>query len=431
MAKLDGTHLALGVVAAVAAAGAVASRSRGSRALSSMTTVVGLDPSQPWKAMVGAAKGGPSQEKWKAAFRNYPLDIELHVVGNRRDEETWLRKVRRPAPGKLKIVVEARTFDSDPQMARLIEAGRKQAPSDAFALMTPFTVLHRIFDSSYTNNYSSEMPVLALTEELGSVVVGGFRGSTPYKYVPKELFEWAMEDCTAPAPVPQPVLQPQAPTRAVLLSDFIKKRGSSSRREQDERDAKVDTCVEAMMARWTDASSVYDESQDLLLGGGMFIEETDERNEAFEPYREKSEVHARVFSRIVASLTCPTAAGRLLRLTSYGQAMADCYATWAVANRNPLVKLTVDDLRKFSVDKQIDRWLKSIGGQQNTTDVAIKRYREKLEQVAVPVLRWVAENDKSSAFAKAIAAGKKLHSQREPLIHACNEVLSLQRVLAI
>ena len=429
MAKLDGTHLALGVVAAVAAAGAVASRSRGSRALSSMTAVAGLDPSQPWKAMVGAAKGGPSQEKWKAAFRNYPLDVDLHVVGNRRDEETWLRKVRRPAPGKLKIVVEARTFSANPQMARSIEANRKQAPSDAVALMTPFTTLHRMFDSSYTNNYSSEMPVLALTEELGSVVVDGFGGFIPYKDVPEELFEWAMEDCTAP--VPQPVLQPQAPKRAVLLSDFIKKRGSSSRREQDERDAEVDTCVEGMMAKWRDASTVYDKSQDLLLGGSYFINDTDELNEAFEPYREKREDHGRVFSRVVASLTCPTAAGRLLRLTDYSQAMADCYATWAIGNRNPLVRLTEDDLRDFRVDKQIDRWLKSIGGQQNTTEVAIRRYRENLERVAVPVLRWVAENDDSDAIVRATAAGRILHSQREPLIDACNEVLGMQRVLAI
>ena len=409
MAKLDGTHLALGVVAAVAAAGAVASRSRGSRALSSMTAVAGLDPSQPWKAMVGAAKGGPSQEKWKAAFQNYPFDVDLHVIGgwaalnSLRDMTAWLRKVHRPAPGKLKIVVEAITFSASPRMARRTEADRKQAPSDAFALMTPFMTLHRIFDSSFSQKFSSKsMPALALTEALGAVVSKGLGGSRRSQPVPEELYEWAMEDCGY----------------------------SVTAQQQDERDAEVDVCVEGMMARWTDASTVYAESQDLLLGG-RFIDETDEVAEAFEPYREKGEDHARVFSRVVASLTCPTAAGRLIRLTSYSEAMADCYATWAIGNRNPLVRLTEDDLREFRVDKQIDRWLKSIGGQQNTTDVAIKRYRESLERVAVPVLRWVAENDKSSAFAKAIAAGKKLHARREPLIHACNEVLGMQRVLDI
>jgi hypothetical protein len=400
----DGTKFALGAVGLLAAAGAVASRSRGSRALSSMTAVAGLDPSQPWKAMVGAAKGGPSQEKWKAAFRNYPLDVDLHVVGDLRDMTAWLRKVHRPAPGKLKIVVEARTFRSDPQMARRIEANRKQAPSDAFALMTPFTTLHRMFDSSFSQNFSSwSMPALALTEALGAVVSEGLGGSRRSQPVPEELYEWAMEDCGY----------------------------SVTAQQQDERDAEVDVCVEGMMAKWTDASAGYDESQDLLLGGGMFIDETDEVAEAFEPYREKGEDHARVFSRVVASLTCPTAAGRLLRLTDYSQAMADCYATWAIGNRNPLVRLTEDDLRDFRVDKQIDRWLKSIGGQQNTTDVAIKRYRENLERVAVPVLRWVSENDESDAIEMAIAATRILHGQREPLIHACNEVLGMQRVLAI
>jgi hypothetical protein len=401
----DGTKFALGAVGLLAAAGAVASRSRGSRALSSMTVDPRLrEASQPWKAMVGAAKGGPSQQKWTQAFRNYPLDIDLHVVGNRRDMEAWLRKVHRPVAGKLKIVVEARTFGADPQMARRIEAGRKQAPSDAFALMTPFTTLHRIFDSSYSQTFSSKsMPALALTENLGAIVSEGLGGSRRSQPVPEELYEWAMEDCG----------------------------DSVTAQQQDERDAEVDACVEGMMARWTDAATVYDESSDLLLGGGMYIDETDEVAEAFEPYREKGEDHARVFSRVVASLTCPTAAGRLLRLTDYSQAMADCYATWAIGGRNPLVKLTADDLRDFRVDKQIDRWLKSIGGEKNTTEVAIRRYRESLERVAVPVLRWVAENDESDAIDMALSAGRMLHNQRELLIHACNDVLSIQRVLAI
>jgi len=95
------------------------------------------------------------------------------------------------------------------------------------------------------------------------------------------------------------------------------------------------------------------------------------------------------------------------------------------------VKLTEDDLRDFRVDKQVERWLKSIGGEKNTTEVAIRRYRESLERVAVPVLRWVAENDTSDAIDMAWSAGRMLHNQREPLINACNEVLSIQRVLAI
>jgi hypothetical protein len=115
--------------------------------------------------------------------------------------------------------------------------------------------------------------------------------------------------------------------------------------------------------------------------------------------------------------------------------MADCYATWGMSRwgRNPLVRLTEDDLYDFRVDKQIDRWLKSIGGQQNTTDMAIRRYRENLERVAVPVLRWVAENDTrtSDAIKMATSAGRMLHNQRELLINTCNEVLSIQRVLAI
>ena len=96
MAKLHGTHLALGVVAAVAAAGAVASRSRGSRALSSMTADASLDPSLPWKAMVGAARGGESLGKWKSSFQNYPMDIDLHVMEDKCEADTWLCRTPRP-----------------------------------------------------------------------------------------------------------------------------------------------------------------------------------------------------------------------------------------------------------------------------------------------------------------------------------------------
>jgi len=120
----------------------------------------------------------------------------------------------------------------------------------------------------------------------------------------------------------------------------------------------------------------------------------------------------------------------MIRITTFGQAMADCYATWAIANRNPLVKLTEEDLRNFRVDKQINRWLKSIGGKKNTTDVAIRRYRENLERVAVPVLRWVNDNI-PDAIETAAATGQMLHDQRKPLIDACNDVLSIQRVLVI
>jgi hypothetical protein len=392
MAKLDGTHLALGVVAAVAAAGAVASRSRGSRALSSMTAVAGLDPSQPWKAMVGAAKGGPSQEKWKTAFRNYPLDIDLHVVEDKCEADAWLCRTPRPLPGKLNLLVLARTFSANPQMARAVEQLRKKAPSGAIALMTPFTTMHRVFDASFLSEMDRTAPALMLTDQLSELMSSGKRDEFLDSKRSTTFSKWGDEDC----------IEHQDPG-----------------------------CRKRLREKWESARSVYIESRELLVTDRYFIDATEAFYDAMAPYADDVEYDGGTFTRVVASLTCPTAAGRLLRLTDYAQAMADCYATWAVANRNPLVRLTVDDLRKFSVDNQIDRWLKSIGGQQNTTDMAIKRYREKLEQVAVPVLRWVVENDKSSAFAKAIAAGKKLHARREPLIKACNDVLSIQRTLVI
>jgi hypothetical protein len=393
MEKLDGTHLALGVVAAVAAAGAVASRSRGSRALSSMTADASLDPSLPWKAMVGAARGGPSLEKWKSSLRNYPFDIDLHVIdeNGRDDISLWLRKMHRPAPGTLKLVVGAQEEETwDDQIRR----DRKTAPSYSLALFTPFATLHRVFDASYGFAYK-ERRALALTGTVHEVVSAANRGESPHRVPePKELRAWAWSDC--------------------------------------EGHSDMDGCINKIVDKFRNARSVYERSKSTLEIGAVFIDdEVEGLRQAFNPYTELDEEWSRVFTRIVSSLICPTAAGRLLRLSDYSQAMADCYATWGISRRNPLVKLTEDDLYHFRVDKQVERWLATIGGAENTTDVAIRRYRENLERMAVPVLRWVAENDDEGSIDEVVYRGGLFHEQREPLINACNDVLSIQRVLAI
>jgi len=371
---MNGRDLTLGVVGALAVAGALASRRTGSRALSSITATSVQRPSQPWKGIVGAAKGGPSQEKWRTAYRNYPLEIDLQVVdGN--DLESFCSTVRRPAPGSIKLIVSATTFTKHPEVAEEIETSRKQDPSNSVALMTPFAVMHRVFDESYGLALYCKH-VCVLTEALADL-------TNKYNTYP---------------------------TRIMLADRFAQEDGS--------------------LLKWLSASSVYRKFGSIKLSKVCIDEDNNEAWEAFLPYAETDEAPDYVFSRVVASLTCPTAAGRMIRITTFGQAMADCYATWAIANRNPLVKLTEEDLRNFRVDKQINRWLKSIGGKKNTTDVAIRRYRENLERVAVPVLRWVNDNI-PDAIETAAATGQMLHDQRKPLIDACNDVLSIQRVLVI
>ena len=315
---MNGRDLTLGVVAGLAVAGALASKRTGSRALSSMTAPSIQRPAQPWKGLVGAAKGGPSQEKWRTAYRNYPLEIDLQVV-DETDLESFCSTVRRPAPGRLKLIVSAYTFTADSEYASYIERSRKQDPSYSLALMTPFAVMHRVFDESYgAQVYCNKL--LVLTVALNRA--------------------YASHDASYNEPQFRPA------------DNFVRADGSRS--------------------KWLSAFSVYTKSG-VLNPRSRISDDNKEAWKAFRPYAETDEAPDYVFSRVVASLTCPTAAGRLIRITTFGQAMADCYATWAIANRNPLVRVTEDDLRNFRVDKQVERWLKSIGGEKNTTEVAIKR----------------------------------------------------------
>ena len=68
---MNGRDLTLGIAAGLAVAGVVAKRRRGSPALTSLTAPQGLSPAQPWKGVVGAARGGPALEGWKQALTTH------------------------------------------------------------------------------------------------------------------------------------------------------------------------------------------------------------------------------------------------------------------------------------------------------------------------------------------------------------------------
>lgn len=189
---MNGRDLTLGALAGLAVAGMVAQRRRGSRELTALTAPQGLSPAQPWKGLVGAAKGGPSLESWKESLARLPFSLSIEVVGTLKASEAWLAKVRRPGPGKVKMCIYARDTMSprEHSAAAAIESGRKQAPSDAFALFSPFTVAHRLFDVSYTALTKDPNHALALGQALGEVVMEG--SGEPDVDV---LNEWARDDC--------------------------------------------------------------------------------------------------------------------------------------------------------------------------------------------------------------------------------------------
>ena len=406
---MNGRDLTLGALAGLAVAGMVAKRRRGSRELTSLTAPQGLSPAQPWRGLVGAAKGGPALEGWKQALDRLPFDLSIEVVGTQKAEEAWLARVRRPGPGKVKMCIWARdTMDRSATTA--IQSERKQAPSDAFALFSPFTVAHRLFDVSYTALTQDPNHALALSQALGEVVMEG-SGEADVDV----LREWAHDDC--------------------------EDAGADLDPEEDEDawDEAMDGCAEAIFTRWGEIQKVYRDAGELFQSEPLYIDNDTDLPDDVAALLERHEDRSHLISRVLVSLCCPTAAGRLLRLTDYSQAMADCYATHVVSGRNPLVRLSVRDLERFSVDAQVKRWLATASAKK-ATEGQIAKYRRELERVAVPVLRFLREPDANDddrsgllrrAVRQAVRLAEELHAQRAGLIEAANGVFAIQRVVVL
>ena len=405
---MNGRDLTLGALAGLAVAGLVAQRRRGSRELTALTAPQGLSPAQPWKGLVGAAKGGPALEGWKESLARLPFSLSIEVVGTLKASEAWLAGVRRPGPGKVKMCIYARdTMDrSESRSAAAIQSGRKQAPSDAFALFSPFTVAHRLFDVSYTALTKDPNHALALSQALGEVVMEGGSDEVDVDV----LNEWARDDCEYAG------------------------AGLDPEEDEDGVNEAMDACMEATFTQWNEIQKVYRDASDLFQNQPLYIDEDAELPDDVAALLERYEERSHLISRVLVSLFCPTAAGRLLRLTDYSQAMADCYATHVVSGRNPLVKLTVPDLKRFSVDAQVKRWLATASAKK-ATEGQIAKYRRELERVAVPVLRFLcapdANDDRSGLLREAVRLAEELHAQRTGLIHAANGVFAIQRVVVL
>lgn len=416
-AEMNGRTLTLGFAAGLAAASTLAASrdARGSRALTALDLYKGqeLAPAQPWKRLVGAARGGPALQAYQRGLARLPLDVRIDVVRSVRAQDAWLQEVRRPAPGKLRISIYARSHGeagSDSGAAARVQAERNRRPSDAFALFTPFGIAHRLFDSTYSGTPGAK---LAGSQALSSIVMG--EGES----IDSDVFrEWAMDD-----------------------SEYESVAAPQDEDEDDEEarmadDEATDAFITSLYERWEAITDAYEDAykQDILSGttieGSLYDKPIPPKvRAALGDYVEASEETGHLISRVLTSLTCPTAAGRLLRLTDGSQAMSDCYATWVVGGRNPLLALSEDDLKRFSPERQVARWLASEPGSRGTP-VQAARYQKTLEEVAVPVLRWLGRAD-PDVFRTAASQAESLAHVRLPLIHAANDFLAIQRVMAI
>jgi len=395
---MNGRDLTLGTLAGLAMAGMVAQRRRGSRELTALTAPQGLSPAQPWKGLVGAAKGGPSRESWKQAMDRLPFDLSIEVVGQD-DADAWLAAVKRPRPGMVKVCVQS--VDIETYNSRIVFSSRT-AGNTTF---TPFNIVHRLYDMTFTSIPETSAPSFDANGKLrGSQklalgnVIGG-RELTQNRSVTSVLEEWAQEDCQSMAP------------------------------------ANLDVCKRSIFDRWEAIKRAYDSRPERIHRPGEPYDFTSQK------YRIK-EFYGRPLSGwegdpknwdddvrgVAYSLFCPTAAGRLLVFADFSQAMADCYATHMLSGRNPLLTLTERDLAYFSVDDQIERWLATASAKKST-DLQIARYRSTLEQRAVPVLKALRKVD--GALPALVQDWAGFRERRPKLIEAATDVLSLQRVVVM
>jgi len=376
---MNGHTLTFTSLAGLAVAGLVAQR-RGSRELTALTAVPGLSPARSWKGIVGAAKGGPSLEAWKASLARFPFDLSIEVVGSLKAQDAWMREVQRPESGTFRMCM----------WARETEFPNGPAP------FSPFMVAHRLFDV----HDSSLSPKLALSRALAQI-------------------EEDDDD--------KPVIDAEAVEVAKnALRMWARDDARSALKDEKGYAAAVDACTQSYFAQWASILKTCKNAKMLSRGWPHLIRNYGNASDLRPLLEEPNEEEDSCLSRILASLSCPTATGRLLRLTDYGQAMADCYATWVVSGRDPLVKLTERDLRNFSVDAQIKRWLATASAKK-ATEVQIAKYRHELERVAVPALQWIAQNE-PQLFREAAKYNAGLRAKRAGRIEAANGVFALQRI---
>ncbi len=380
---------------------------RGSKALSSLSASSSIEEvAQPWKRLVGAARGGPAMQAYAHGFRNFPLDLKIEVVGSLNEAEAWLKKTRRGPSGTLRLCVYGRDHGDagERSAAARLQEGRKQTPSDSFGLFSPFVVAHRMFDASYSTLFTDKADRLALTRTLSMVVMDNMRNADVIETFNEHevLRDWTEDDCVND-------VDPQE--------------------DEDGWAEAQDACHGKIAGAVQQIAGVYEDASEVLSGGEITFLGEHGTNRFAALHGEKSEEIDHLCSRVLTSLCCPTAAGRLLRLTDHSQIMADCYATHVVAGRDPLVTLTARDLEKFSPDAQVARWL-AISPGSRATEVQVARYRRTLEETAVPVLKLVVKHSPGS-IERAVNLSRQVREHRVRLIQAANDAFALQRVLAI
>ena len=429
--------------------------------------------SKPFRALFAAAKGSPALAKYQAAFKNAPFD--LHVVLTGEDPEGWLphsgmgqgpkdwwRKIEREASrlpeGSIVLV------QGEPAHRRMrtygdrgggimdhlesIESGRRGDAPTGFALMTPFTVAHRLFDAALTRQ-----PVVPLISgEIQDAVIDGFDGQIDWRE--SDRWGWFREklvegligtigDTDWHAEATRLIAQEQQISPQEVDEDEVWER------VEELKDPAMDDAVEAYVGRFDAAV----EAMVRGVGAGSLGYPWDAGEAIAAHHPDKGGAHRALPSslfrfdsdrhlgeadqwarRVLCSLICPTAAGRRFLLTDMTQAGADCFATWVISynpskgrGRIPLMPISPIDARDFRAERWVDRWAKDHGGRRMSPRKR-ERYLRELQQLEPAIRLMLAHKDVGS---EAVAWSRAMAEVFPATMKGAVEVLKAYRVVSL
>jgi hypothetical protein len=442
---VSGNKLVLAAVAALAAAGAT--RRRGSPKLEELrvdpqTVPQGVRVSTPFKGIMGAARGGPSFARYEQAFARAPFDLRMVLVGSdslrfsRGPSETLPASLRRELvrglarpEGTVTFVqalpgLSSQGLTLEEGIAR-VQEGRKTSRKDAFAIMSPFTVAHRLFDLSYTNSASPLGGVISdsvlMHEEVPDV------GD-----VIEALREQAGDDDDL--------------IDAGALRAQIQEQMSDADEDEIEdvfwqrREELVSEALEETAESVVEACRTLIEA-DVVRTNSLDFDDPDEIAEVLDlnPIPYMYEDYNELMNRVFASLICPTAAGRKMLLTDLSQAAADCFATWTLSYNPskergsiPVRAITADELIRFDAEAWASKWYEANKHKRMVSARKRDAYADTLRSYqplirAASALRTYDDEEVASMIARR---SKELVRQLPDAMEAAVTLLKAQKVVA-
>ena len=423
---MTGDKLALGAVAALAALG-LANKRRGSRDLEEIVLAPGVNPdrvSTPFKGIVGAARGGGSIKKYEKAFARAPFNLRVVLVRRDHNQEDYYTRIvesaLRQPQGTVTLLQNIPSMSPGVSIATIQESRRQSRP-ESFAIMTPFTLAHRLFDACYTT-YDTD---------LGKVITLGVEdGEQGSEFV-------------SDVSISLPGLE-EAADQAVIDQQAIRgEHADADEEEMDDHfsDARYEAAIEA---RYKQAEAVAEAVTHFteLRERGVYLEDADYEDLADMPewvdltgrYPDGQEFTNRVFT----SLMCPTAAGRRMLLISPDQAAADCFGTWVLSYNSqkrrgaiPWRVLDADDLLNFDPDQFANRWYEENKHKRMVTERKRDKYAAELRRYA-SVIEFMSnlEHGGGGTVAEFVASlSQELADQMPGLMLGAVTLLKAQRVV--